>query len=149
MAEFKEIVRIGNADLNGNKKLMYALTRIKGVKYMFANAICEALGLDKNMKVGNLSDDDIEKIEDAIRNPSKYNIPSWLFNRRKDPETGEDIHLISNDLDFAIQQDLNLLKKTKSYRGIRHALGLPVRGQRTKSNFRKSKVVRNRKIKSR
>jgi len=149
MAEFKEIIRVGNADLDGNKKLMYALTKIKGVKYMFANAICEALGLDKNMKAGNLTDEQIEKIEDAIRHPEKYNIPSWLYNRRKDPETGKDVHLISNDLDFAIQQDINLLKKTKAYRGIRHALGLPVRGQRTKSNFRKSKVVRNRKIKSR
>ena len=59
----------------------------------------------------------------------------------KDYVTGEDIHLIESDLDMTLRDDLNRMKKTRSYKGRRHEVGLPVRGQRTKSTFRKSATV--------
>ena len=80
-----------------------------------------------------------EKIEEIIKEPSKYKIPSWLFNRRKDPEDNQDKHLIGSNLTFTQENDVKMMKKMKSYKGIRHMLGLPVRGQRTRSNFRKNK----------
>lgn len=147
-SQFRDIVRIYNTDILGNKALMYGLIKIKGVKYSFANAVCRALNLDPMMKAGALTDEQIEMINDAIRNPQKYGIPSWLYNRRRDPETGQDLHLAMNDLVFAVQQDIALEKKIKSYVGLRHARGLPVRGQKTKSNHRKGKIIRNRKIKT-
>jgi len=137
--EFKHVVRLVTADVDGNKHLLYGLAKVKGVSYMYANAVCRALGLDVTQKVGYLSDETIEKLNDAVKNPAKYGIPGWLFNRRRDLETGEDLHLIGGDLDFAKSQDIKRLRKLKNYRGVRHALGLPVRGQRTKSNFRKNK----------
>lgn len=147
-SQFRDIVRIHNTDILGSKALMYGLTKIKGVKYSFAHAVCVALSLDPMMKTGALTEEQVEKINDAIKHPQKYGIPSWLYNRRRDPETGEDLHLSMNDLAFAVQQDISLEKKIKSYVGLRHARGLPVRGQRTKSNHRKGKIIRNRKIKT-
>ncbi len=76
-----------------------------------------------------------------MRNPGNYNIPSHMFNRRSDPQTGENKHLIGSELRFAIKSDVDLLRKTRSYKGIRHELGLPVRGQRTRSSFRKGAIV--------
>ncbi len=147
--ELNEIVRIGNVDIDGRKRLVYGLSKIKGVKYSFAHMICHLLGLEKNKRIGELTEEEVSKIEDFLKNPIKYNAPAWMLNHRKDRITGEDLHKISNDLDFTIQQNINIMKKIKSYRGVRHSRNLTVRGQRTKSNFRRSKIVRNRKIKKR
>jgi small subunit ribosomal protein S13 len=91
--------------------------------------------------MGLVSDDDVAKIEDALKNPLNYNIPEWMLNRREDYETGETLHLIESDLDMTLRSDLNRMKKTRSYKGRRHEVGLPVRGQRTKSTFRKGSSV--------
>ncbi len=137
--DFKHLVRIANTDLDGNKVLYHSLTKVKGVSFMFANAVLSVSKLDKLKKIGNLADADIKLLDDIIKNPLKYKIPLWFFNRKKDPETGKDAHLVSGDLDFHKDNDIKLMKKIKSYRGVRHIYGLPVRGQRTKSNFRRNK----------
>ena len=139
MAEIKYLVRIYNTDLDGNKPLYHGLTKIKGVGVMTANMVCNLLKFDKFKKVGLLTDDEVEKINDFLKNPKKYGAPSWMLNRRKDYETGEDKHLLTTDLQLVKQEDIKRLRKIKSYRGVRHGLRLPVRGQRTKSNFRKNK----------
>lgn len=138
-SDFKHLVRVANTDLDGNKAILYALTKIKGVNFMFANAVLSVANIDKTKKAGNLSDADVEKLNDIVRNPTKYKISAWIFNRRKDYDTGDDKHLLTSDLDFTKDNDLKRLKKIKSYRGLRHAWGLPVRGQRTRSNFRRNK----------
>jgi len=137
--EFKHLVRIANADLDGNKKLYHSLTKIKGVSFSLANAIVSVASIDKLKKTGNLSEEEMKKLDQIIKDPAKFNIPSWLYNRRKDYDTGKDIHLTAVDLDLTKDFDLKRLKKIKSYRGIRHMSGLPVRGQRTKANFRRNK----------
>ncbi|MBW2979402.1 30S ribosomal protein S13 [Candidatus Woesearchaeota archaeon] len=137
--EFKHVVRIANTDIDGRKHLVIGLKDIVGVGIPFANAVCAVLGLDKTMKTGYLSDEEVDKIEDVLKNPNKYGIPAWLYDRRKDLESGEDKHLVGVDLKLQWDADIRRLRKIKCYRGVRHALGLPVRGQRTKSNFRKNK----------
>ena len=137
----REIVRIINADILGNKQLYYALKMIKGVSYSFSNAVCEIMNFEKNKKVGELSDVEVKKIEDIIKNPKKYNLPLFLYNRRKDIVTGEDRHIITSDLKLQTDMDIKRLKRIKSYRGIRHSAGLPTRGQRTKAHFRKGHTV--------
>ncbi len=133
--EVRNIVRIAGTDIDGNLPIERALWRIKGIGFMFAHAVRVALGIDKNKKIGELSEEELEKLEDCIKNPQRYGIPSWLYNRRKDYETGEDRHLVTSDLDLTVEKDLDRLKKIKSYRGIRHSMHLPVRGQRTKSGY--------------
>jgi small subunit ribosomal protein S13 len=88
-----------------------------------------------------LPDEKIEEIEEVLKHPHEHNIPSWMLNRRRDYTTGKDIHLVGADLIMILREDLNRLKKIRSYRGIRHELGLPVRGQRTKSSFRKGRTI--------
>lgn len=136
---YLHIVRIANVDIPGARSVHWGLTHIKGIGINFADVICAATGVDRNCKVGTLKPVQIDALSTAISNPAKVGIPSWLFNRRRDVETGEDIHLVTGNLNFIHDNDLKLLKKIKCYRGIRHIKGLPVRGQRTRSNFRRAK----------
>jgi ribosomal protein S13 len=73
------------------------------------------------------------KIEHELLN---VKIPVFMKNRRSDIDTGEDLHLLTTNLDIKREFDIKRLKKIKSYKGIRHSLGLPVRGQKTRSHFR-------------
>ena len=139
-AELKGIVRIIDRDIIGSMPIRYAIARGKGVSFMMANAICSVLKIDTDRKVGHFSSEELKKIEDCARNPAKYNIPSWLFNRRKDLETGEDKHLVSAELDLNKTFDIRLMQKTKTYKGVRHSIGSKtLRGQRTKTGARKKK----------
>jgi small subunit ribosomal protein S13 len=139
MTEFKHIVRVCNTDLKGEKAILYALTKIKGVNVMYANMALSISGIDKTRKTGDLSEAEVSKIDEILRSPNKYNVPTWLYNRRLDYETGEDKHLLSSDLTLEKDNDLKRMKKVKTYKGLRHQWGLTVRGQRTKSNFRRNK----------
>jgi small subunit ribosomal protein S13 len=137
--ELKHLVRIANTDMKGTQQILYGLKRVKGVGFMFANAVCKMTKIDPTKKAGALSDEEIKKLEFVIKNPLKHNFPVWMLNRRKDMDTGEDKHLSTSDLRFTLDTDIKQMKKIKSYRGIRHMFGLPVRGQRTRSNFRPNK----------
>ena len=141
MPEFKQLIRLVDADLDGNKQVFHALRKIKGVSYSFSNVICNIANIDKTAKMGNLDNDQINLLEDIIRNPSKYKIPKWMFNRRKDYDTGEYKHLLSSEIKLIKEFDIRRFKEIKSYRGIRHGLGQPVRGQRTRAHFRKGRAV--------
>ncbi|MCD6403156.1 MAG: 30S ribosomal protein S13 [Candidatus Aenigmarchaeota archaeon] len=139
--EVRGIVRIAGKDIKGERTIYLGLTDIKGVSFMFSNAICKVLGLDPRAKIGTLDETTIKKIEDVIANPQKYGIPAWLLNRRKDYKTGKDKHLVMSDLEFTQKSDIQRLIDIQAYRGIRHMLGLKVRGQRTKSTGRKGRTV--------
>ncbi len=132
------IIRIFDQDIPVNKNIYVGLTKIKGVSWAVSNAICVKLGLDKRMKVEELDKETITKIEKMLSN---LEIPDFLKNRKYDLETGENKHLLTTDLDITREFDIKRLKKIKSYRGIRHALGLPVRGQRTRSHFKRKKIA--------
>ncbi|MEM5882662.1 MAG: 30S ribosomal protein S13 [Candidatus Aenigmatarchaeota archaeon] len=137
----KKIVRILNTDLDGEKQLMYALKGIKGVSFTFSKAVCEASGINPRTKLGNLKEEEIQKIEKIIKDPLSYGIPFYLLNRRKDRETGKDVHLSGANVEIQRKFDIQRMIDLKTYKGIRHMLGLPVRGQRTRSSFRKGRVV--------
>ena len=139
--EIKQIIRIISSDILGGKQVYDALTKVQGVGYSLSSAICNVMNIDKYRKVGTLSQEEVKKIEDIIKNPLKYKIPSFLLNRRRDPDTGQDIQLFAADLKLTKEFDIKKLKRIKSYKGIRHALGLPVRGQKTRSHFRKGRSV--------
>lgn len=133
--DFKYIVRIANTDINGEKTLVHGLSSVKGIGRHMAILIIDTAGLDRNQKMGHLSDSQIERIQNALENIQK-NAPSWMLNHRKDFDTGEDIHLIGAEIDMRLRDEINIMKKIRSYKGIRHELGLRVRGQRTRANNR-------------
>lgn len=144
-ARQEALVRIMGQDIPGDKSIFVGLTRIKGISWSLANAICIKLGLDKKTKVSDLGRDKVKEIEEGI---GKLEIYSFMKNRRADFDSGEDKHLIGHDLDMRKEFDIKRLKKIKSYRGNRHAFGLPTRGQRTRSHFRKGGAVGVKKPKS-
>lgn len=128
------LIRVLGRDIRGSRNVYTGLTRIKGVSWSISNATCKKLGIPKEKKFSDLSKDEIAKIENFIKN---LDVPDFMKNRRSDPETGESKHLQGNDLDMRREFDIKKLKKIKSYRGFRHTVGLPTKGQRTRSNFRK------------
>ena len=139
MTEPKAIIRIINTDLDGKIPIQKGLSKIRGVSFMFANALCNLLNLDKKKQSGSLSEEEIKKIEAVVKDPK--DLPVWMLNRRKDMDTGKDKHLVGGEIRFVVDNDIKMMKKIKSYKGMRHAWGLPVRGQRTRGNFRHGKSI--------
>ncbi len=140
MAEKSKLVRLLDTDVPGDLALHRALKKVHGISFAMANAVCAAADVDKFKKVNELTAEELKKIETIARNPAGK-IPSWLLNRRADPETGEDKHIITSQLKLRKEFDIKNLMKIKCYRGMRHSWGLPVRGQRTRAHFRKGKVI--------
>lgn len=134
----KKIVRLLATDLNGELSVGRALRKIKGIGFMFSRAICTISGIDPKRSIGSLNEGELKKLENCIKTAE---VPKWLLNRRKEWESGKDIHLVGSGIDLKTREDINLLKKIRSYKGIRHELGLPVRGQRTRSSFRTQRTV--------
>lgn len=130
------IVRILAKDIEGNTKTYAGLTQIKGVSWALSNAACVLLKLDRDKLIGDLDEKEIARISEFLKNPQ---VPDFIINRRDDFETGKGKHLIGVDLELKNEFDIKRLKKIKSYRGIRHTAKLPLRGQRTKGNFRKNR----------
>jgi len=139
--EMKEIIRITGTNLDGRKSLNNALLGIKGIGRMMSNSICKASGIDPNKKLSSLSEKEREKLESVIKNPISFGIPKWMVNRQKDKGTGDYLHLTGSDLDVAKKFDIQDKINIKSYQGVRHMFGMPVRGQRTRTSFRGGRAV--------
>ncbi len=137
-SEGRRIVRILATDIDGSLPLERALRKIKGISFMFARATCIATGTDGKKKIGIMGEQEIKTVEEFIKQPK---LPQWMLNRRKDPEAGTDMHLTMSSLDLRRREDINTMKRMRSYKGIRHESGQPVRGQRTRSTFRTQKSV--------
>jgi small subunit ribosomal protein S13 len=139
--EFNYIVRLHGSNLDGTKMLPYALCELKGVGIRVARTMIKKLNLDPNTRLGVLPDSDIKRLEVMLDNPASRGIPKWMLNRRKDPQTGKDLHLLASDLDLAQKEDVDLMREIRSWKGDRHARGLKARGQRTKTTARKGRSV--------
>ncbi len=120
--------RVIGIDIPDNKRLEISLTYIYGIGRTLSNQICEKLRLDKNMRARNLTEDQIAQINSVLQ---------------KD-------YVVEGDLRRQVQGNIKRLVGINCYRGTRHRVGLPVRGQRTRTNARtrkgKRKTVANKKI---
>jgi small subunit ribosomal protein S13 len=139
--EFRHLVRVSGRDLDGGKKLIVALSDLRGVGYNFAQVITNKLSLDPRIRLGTLTEEQVKEIEAVIQSTSKSALPKWYYNRRNDPETGEAKQLLGSDLDFIQKNDIDEEKNIQSWKGVRHSLGLKVRGQRTRTTGRKGRTV--------
>ncbi|KAE9421464.1 hypothetical protein Angca_002215 [Angiostrongylus cantonensis] len=139
--KFQHIHRVMNTNIDGNRKVPYALTAIKGVGRRFAFVCCRKADIDVSKRAGELSEDDFEKIVTIMQNPSQYKIPNWFLNRQKDIKDGKYSQLLSTGVDNKLREDLERLKKIRLHRGLRHFWGLRVRGQHTKTTGRKGRTV--------
>lgn len=140
-SEFRHLVRIAGKDLDGSKKLIVAISDLRGVGYNFAYVLTMKMGLDPRTRLGTLSEEQVKVVESAVQNASSASLPQWYYNRRKDRETGETKQLLGSDLDFVQRNDVQKEKDIQSWKGVRHSLGLKVRGQRTRTTGRKGRTV--------
>ena len=139
--EFQHIIRFAGTDIEGTQPVTYALTNVKGIGITLASIIIEKSGISPDSRMGFLSVAEVEKIEDVLKNPTGYGIPNWLLNRRKHMESGKDLHQLGTDLIVQTKDDIDQMKKMRSWKGFRHSYGLKVRGQRTKSTGREGKAM--------
>ena len=107
---------------------------------MVANAILKNTDVKPYGKIGDLPDEDIDKLNEVITTINDW-LPTWMRNRSKDMFTGKDLHLIGTEIETTLREDVNVMKKIRCYRGIRHERGLAARGQRTRSNKRRGLSV--------
>jgi small subunit ribosomal protein S13 len=121
------MARIAGVDLPKNKRGEIGLTYIYGIGRSTANMILSEAGIDKNVKVSEWNDDQLSKIRSIINSQLK----------------------VEGELRSSVQLSIKRLMDIGCYRGVRHRLGLPVRGQRTKNNARtrkgKKKTIANKK----
>lgn len=119
--------RVIGIDIPDNKRLEISLTYIYGIGPKLAADICEKLSLDKNMRAHKLTQEDVARINTLLQ--SEYTV--------------------EGDLRRTVQNNIKRLISIHAYRGSRHRAGLPVRGQRTRTNSRtrkgKRKTVANKK----
>jgi len=130
------LVRVLGKDIRGDIKVQTALTKIAGISWAFSNAICKVLKLDRTKRIQDVEKEEMGRIEEFIKDPQ---VPVFLKNRQRDLDDGEDKHVSGSDLRLRTEFDIKKMKKIKSYKGIRHSANLPVRGQRTKANFRRNR----------
>ena len=139
------IVRIAGKDVDGKLSLQRALESVKGLGHNMSHALSQEietkLGIARNASVGSLGEEALAKIEKAIKDPAALGIPSFMLNRRKDFETGKDLHIVGSDLIFATRQDVSREVSLRSWKGYRHQYGQKVRGQHTRSTGRKGETV--------
>jgi len=141
MSEFNYIIRLKGKDIDGTKKVVPALSELKGIGMNLAHMIINSLKIDPQLHFGSLNDDQVNKIMTACQDLGKLGIPNWALNSRKDLETGTDTHYISSDLQMNLKRTLEREIRIGSWRGVRHSLGLTVRGQRTRTSGRKGRSV--------
>jgi small subunit ribosomal protein S13 len=130
-----QLVRLAGVVVNGRLPLPKALMKIKGIGPRIAETFIIKAGFSNETQVGTLKEAEIADIEKKLEDLNTM-LPAWMLNRRKDYVTGVDFHKVGPELEMTRREDINRDKKIRSYRGIRHSLDLPVRGQRTRSSFR-------------
>lgn len=113
--------RILGVDIPNNKKLPYSLRYLYGLGLTRAQLLCEEAGIDPDRRAGTLTEEEINKLMGLI------NQHGWV---------------VEGELRRELAQNLKRLQSINCYRGLRHRRGLPVRGQRTKSNARTRKGKR-------
>ncbi|MEM0139257.1 MAG: 30S ribosomal protein S13 [Ferroplasma sp.] len=133
---FQYIVRIANKDIKGERPISLALADIDGIGDRLARVLIQKFNVPERMQIGKLSEEQVLEIRKIVESKEYEGIPAWLLNHRKDITTGKNLNLLSNDLKLQNTDDINLMKKMRSYRGIQHERGHKVRGQKTRSNGR-------------
>ena len=111
------MARLAGVDLPRNKRMEIALTYIYGIGATRAKELLEKTGISPDLRTDNLSDDQLAALRDAI----------------------ESSYTVEGDLRREVQADIRRKIEIGSYQGLRHRHGLPVRGQRTKTNARTRK----------
>lgn len=138
-SEIQHVIRLYNTNVDGTKKTQFALTKIKGIGRRISKAIVLKAGISLNKRAGELTQEEIDKIQEVISNPLAFDIPAYMLNHQRDLADGQDHHYVGVKLDADLRMRIERGKKIKEVRALRLDAGLRVRGQRTQSNGRTRK----------
>merc|ERR1712212_1159595 len=139
--KFQHILRVMNTNIDGRRKIMFAMTSIKGCGRRFSNIVGKKADVERSKRAGELTEEEVERVVTIMNNPRQYKIPDWFLNRQKDIKDGKFSQVLANGLDNKMREDLERLKKIRAHRGLRHYWGLRVRGQHTKTTGRRGRTV--------
>jgi len=139
--QFQHILRIMNTNVDGRHKVMFALTKIRGMGRRFSNLVLKKADIDPKKRAGELTEDEIETIKTIMNAPRQFDIPDWFLNRQKDPKDGKHSHILAQQVDQKLRDDFERMKKIRLHRGLRHYWNLRVRGQHTKTTGRHGRTV--------
>ncbi len=138
--DFRGVVRVVGKDMDGHLRIQEALRKIRGIGHSLSlplsKAISRELSISPATLIGDVPEDQLEKIEELVKNPTAHGIPTFMINRQKDYDAGTNRHLLGTDLVFQTKQDIDREKETRSWVGWRHSLGQKVRGQHTRTTGR-------------
>ncbi|MCD6279893.1 30S ribosomal protein S13 [Candidatus Micrarchaeota archaeon] len=142
----KTIVRIAGKDIDGSFTLPVALRQIKGIGHNLADTlskvIIDKLSMSKGTTIGELNEEQLKIVEQIIKHPEEFGVPSYLINFRKNPNDGKNVHLISNDLVITMRNIIQKERAMKTWRGYRHGTRKgKVRGQKTRRTGRRGLTV--------
>jgi ribosomal protein S13 len=145
-SDFHNLLRLRGTSIEGHRTLAFGLSQIRGVGRRLARAIIEIARredpeIDPRKRIGQLTEEQQKRLIEIIEDPVKNGIPNWMVNRQKDLRTGKHRHISGTDLEFMIKLDVDRMKRTRSWKGIRHMYGLKVRGQHTRTTGRQGLVV--------
>jgi len=142
---FRGIIRIAGKDMKGELPLRRALSRVRGIGHTLAVSasivLQDELSLNPSLRIGELTEEQIEKIDHILNTLQDRKVAHYLLNRRGDVLSGKDRHVIMNDLIFENTQDVERDKKMYTWRGYRHSFSQKVRGQRTRNTGRSGMAV--------
>uniref|UniRef100_G3P5V0 Small ribosomal subunit protein uS13 n=1 Tax=Gasterosteus aculeatus aculeatus TaxID=481459 RepID=G3P5V0_GASAC len=124
--KFQHILRVLNTNIDGRRKIAFAITAIKGVGRRYAHVVLRKADIDLSKRAGELTDDEVERVVTIMQ---------------KDVKDGKYSQVLANGLDNKLREDLERLKKIRAHRGLRHFWGLRVRGQHTKTTGRRGRTV--------
>uniref|UniRef100_A0A8C4YCJ1 Small ribosomal subunit protein uS13 n=2 Tax=Gopherus TaxID=38771 RepID=A0A8C4YCJ1_9SAUR len=121
--KFQHILRVLNTNIDGRRKIAFAITAIKGVGRRYAHVVLRKADIDLTKRAGELTEDEVERVITIMQNPRQYKIPDWFLNRQKDVKDGKYSQVLANGLDNKLREDLERLKKIRAHRGLRHFWG--------------------------
>ncbi|KAK2517366.1 hypothetical protein Q9966_014707 [Columba livia] len=122
--KFQHILRVLNTNIDGRRKIAFAITAIKGVGRRYAHVVLRKADIDLTKRAGELTEDEVERVITIMQNPRQYKIPDWFLNRQKDVKDGKYSQVLANGLDNKLREDLERLKKIRAHRGLRHFWGV-------------------------
>jgi small subunit ribosomal protein S13 len=133
--DFSYIIRMSDTDVDGLRPLAFVLMAINGVGDRTAIQICRQTGFEPTRLAGHLTAEEQQTLMAAVEDYATK-VPLWMLNRQRDIESGEEVHLTGQQVKMVQKDDIDRLRAIKAYRGVRHASGHKVRGQRGRSNGR-------------
>ncbi|KAH0575177.1 Ribosomal protein S18 [Spironucleus salmonicida] len=140
-ADYRDLLRIFNTNVDGKRKLEISLTKILGIGRRFGRVCLEKASIDPFKRGGEMTLKEEEELLKIFQDPVAHGIPVWMINKRKEVITGKDIHITSSQFSQQTRTELEGMRRNKCNRGLRHAAGIKVRGQRTKCTGRRAGVV--------